>query len=157
MKTCTKCNKVKNDSDFRVRKGKKKGQSPYLNSSCRECDAKCAREYYQKVKDYPEFKKKNQSRVKEYNKKTGYSKKRWQKNKSSELWLNRLRQWREDNKERVRALQSIRSKKWHINAMNNISDTYIISKIREQTGFSKEDITQEMIDIKRLQILIYRN
>lgn len=159
-KKCSHCNIIKPVSDFRIRIEKRtKKPKPYYNNTCRVCDAEIHREYINKKKQNPKWLKERNRKQREYNKKNNVYKKCWQKLKNDPEWKNKLKAWREKNKDRVKKKQKLRSLKHHTKIRDNITDAYVINRLMSQfKGLTREEILNnpEIMQIKRNEILIHR-
>lgn len=156
-KVCKDCNQEKFIQDFSINKTYTSG----VTNSCKKCLTKKATEYYQKNKS-----KRNKYR-REYAK----------KNKDKELI------WREDGREkkneymkeyskRPEVVERVKKYSKNYNKKNypkhlittkalktkyreNLSNTYLLDKLR-RNGFKTEEITPELLKIKKAEILITR-
>lgn len=177
---CSRCKKRKLKKYFRIRTDKTHNFD-YYNSTCKYCDAEVARAYYQKVKDDPEFKKKNQQRARAYTeknldqirlrrdtpefkkKKNEWELKRYHKKKdeiNAKLREKRktagykkyMKAYRKRNKAKIFKQEVITKKRFHEKNRDAVTDTYCINLMRAQ-GI---EITPQTIEIKRTQILLSR-
>ena len=165
MKKCGRCNELKKVSDFYQTKS---GPSSY----CIACQREYQKEYYKKNKYYQEklaeynrqYKKNNkeylEKRSREYYKKNRdrileYKRKYRERNKDKisqynykSTILESKRKYRERNKDKI----SKANLEYREKSKKNISDSYV------KRLLNKGDlpITPETIEIKRLQIKIYR-
>lgn len=152
-KICSHCKLPKPVDEFRIRIEKRKGnkQYTYLNNTCIGCDAEIMRLSREKRKHNPEYKKKrrdyakawarkNPEKIRERNKARRQSAeyKKWVK----DYWRKNKTQ-REKHKARLHKYTK------------ELSDNYVKQKMVEQ-GFSKADITPELIEIYRLRIKMIR-
>lgn len=186
MKVCNRCHIDKDDSEFRTRKEKHKN-SVYqlLNSTCKKCDAELSREYYNRIKDNPDFIEKNRKRGLEYRNKNydeiakrrktaeylikhnSWEKKRYEKysdfiNERSRLrrktkeYKKSMKEYRKKNKDKIYIQEVVTKKRYHEKNRDLITDKYCLNLIRSNEGFTKGEITKEMIEVKRNQILLWR-
>lgn len=133
-KRCTKCKKNKLVKFFRTRTQKRKGVVyKYLNSSCRVCEANCAREYWDKRKDDPLFKKKNSQNAKRYTK-VNQEKVKEQKKKYRERPGGKLhrKEYDKQHKKRIAMLNRLRNVKYVRKNIAAISDQYVLSQLRSE-------------------------
>jgi hypothetical protein len=73
-------------------------------------------------------------------------------NKHKEKVLNRTKEWKIKNVEKVRAHR----RKDYAKGCKNLSDFYVINSIKRDSDLSRSDIPQELIEIKRKQLLLIR-
>ena len=148
MKTCSKCGAVKELGEFHTRKTASDGRM----SQCKEC----RREYYAAAPDkvkarsakwrkdnperYAELCKARSKRNSE-NEKIRHAVRYSQK---SDEFKARSAKWRKDNPERYKERQRLVSE--------NMTPCYIAQRV----GVSVKDITPELIELKREQLLMHR-
>ena len=159
-KVCTRCKKEKNSTQFRKRyKYKLFKKYYYRNPTCRQCEAELTREYYNANKHDEKFKQKNINNANRY----------WEENRESVLlklkrkretpeYQKYRREYDKKNRARIKSLQKVRSKKWHDNSRDNLTDGYIISKLIQKSGITKEEVLQhpELIEAYRANIKLKR-
>ena len=159
-KYCKYCDSAKNHSEFRIRVEKRTNPHfKYRINKCKECEIEYRQEWYSRKKKDKDWMKKNAERVKVYNKQSGYSKKRWQKNKNNPEWKRLLKQWRLDNQNIVKENQKKRGKKYHEKNRDSVSDAYCISCLKNQfPELTTEEILKDtrLIELKRAEILNFR-
>lgn len=178
-KVCNRCKKKKEAAEFRIRSSKE--GYVYLNSECRQCDKERAEIYYAKVKDKPEFKERNRLRQKEYaekncdqikqrRKKPEYLKKhaeleskRYYKvrdrikakmkiKRQTPEYKKMMKEYRKKNKERIYQKEVVTKLRYHEKHRDGLTDDYITRLLKTQ-GLA---VTPEIIEAKRLQLLIQR-
>lgn len=66
------------------------------------------------------------------------------------------KKYKKENLDKARMYDKKREKAKNKNRVKNVKDVYIKSKIKQQTGIPHEHITQDLIETKRLHILIQR-
>lgn len=178
FKVCTRCkeNKPKTEFDPRICKG-----SFILRAHCKDCDKAYRKAAYDKKKDDPLFKEKNRIRTKEYveknidavkkrrncpefrKKKAGWENKRYHRIKdrvSARMKIKRqtpeykqmMREYRTRNKHKIYSQEVITKRRYHEKNRDNTTDKYVKNLLRTQ-GLA---ITPEIVEAKRLQILIKR-
>lgn len=186
MKVCSRCHIEKDDSDFRTRTDKRPGRECiYLNNECKQCDKERASIYYEKCKDDPAFKKKNCDRVNKY-RETNHEKikmrrstreyaekhakwnlgsyyrmkdiiaHRMKTKRQTPEYKQMMREYRERAKEAISKKSKITKRRWSQKHMENLTDEYISMKLFN--CIDREFIRNhpELIEAKRLQILIKR-
>tara|TARA_R110002020_G_C15944375_1_gene744990 strand:- start:33 stop:641 length:609 start_codon:yes stop_codon:yes gene_type:complete len=100
LKTCSKCKEQKPHSEFHKNKTRKDG----LQSHCKKCQSRCAKQYY----------KENKEKIKQYRKENPENKRQQQKRyykKNAERLKKYYKQYREENieKERQRNKQYLKN------------------------------------------------
>lgn len=151
VKICTKCTTEKPIAAFRLRVEKRGKGCTYRNSQCDQCEENYRKERYWNNrerfkreasnwrKDNPESAKKR-------------DKERYLKNKGPKK-NEALKEWRKNNAESVRSHQKVRGKKWHNNARDTLSDTYVVGLLSTQ-GISV-DVSRNnpaLIEAKRIEV-----
>lgn len=154
MKVCSRCHTEKADSEFRMRHDKRKGGSFYLNSTCRKCDAEITRLSYREWRKTPEGRKINRERAKTYyhREKEKVRQKMKEKRQTPE-YKAKIREYRDRNKAKIFSQEVITKKRYQEKHQSQISDKYILGKLREQGNLTP---TADEIEIKRAKILIHR-
>lgn len=155
FKECGKCKIIKPKEDFRVRLEKRGSRSfQYLNTTCRICDAAYTRNYHHVRKDDPLYKKKNCDETKAWAAKNPDKiKARWQKNKYDAAWQVRLKNWRINNKERVKEKHRVPAREWSRKQKDGVTDHYILSLLHK-TGIPRDLLRQHDEFIKAYQAYI---
>ena len=150
-KKCSKCNTEKDINLFQKKSHNKDG----YNGKCKECLKKYRIDNIEKYKiSNKKWTIKNKKRLSEYRKE--YAKKnkykiKLQKQKYNKESYEVRRSYVHRNRKKIRDYNNHLYKK----DMKFISDRYIKRGLVNQ-GFSRKEITKEIIEIKRLQIQIYR-
>lgn len=143
-KICSKCKEPngKNNCGFH-RNGKR------LSSICRECKREMDKERRQR----PEVINRNQMLRKEYNQRPEVKKhkKLWAKNYRQTKKGIRARKEYEDKIERRRT-----ERRRHKKRIDQLSDSYITNKITSHSNLKPSDVTPEMIEERRSNILLFR-
>lgn len=158
MKQCSKCHIEKEDSCFRQRKENRRNcTSVYLNNTCRECDAELARLYYSKVKNDDKFKVKNRGRANEY-RQNNYERvaEKGRIRRMSEAYKKMRRDYEQQNKDRIHKKSVPVKKRFHEKHRDNLTDEYISNKLFGRIDREFINNFPEIIEAKRLQILIKR-
>lgn len=175
FKRCNGCATEKPISEFSPNSGKMDG----LQGRCKKCFRIIAKDYRAR---HPEYAKKCQAVLKSGVISGRYilnpikikeqRKRRYAKYK--EKYIANSKKWRKENLEKSRALNRKSYKKWSrtdrgrmvLKELRNrkrkrdtleLRDKYLKRLLRRGTILSSEDITPEMIEIKRLQLLLIRN
>ena len=156
-KKCSKCGEVKDlENEFNKRRETKDG----FHKECKLCVNKAAREYAEKNKEHQlqyrrRWRKANAEKVKEYQVK-------WEK-ANPEKVNGRARQWRKANPEKYRKTyhkwadkNKERIKEWGLRSRNLLTDMFVRNIIKQQINLNFRQITPEMIEAKREQLLFYR-
>ena len=131
-KRCIKCGDVKFIDEFCIHKSSKDG----LASLCKKCAKEYNKEYWAKNKD------KFKERGKEYR----------AKNK------DKLKEYRAKNKDKFkehRAKNKDKFKEYKKEGTVKLSNVYVKGMLRT-SGIKKHQITPELIELKKQQILLYR-
>jgi GTPase Era involved in 16S rRNA processing len=129
-KVCNKCKELLSIDNFRHKKVKTK---IYITNDCKKC-------LYIKNKD----------RVQKW------------KNNNKENSIIYFRNYRKENIEKIKNYERKKypeqNKKYNLDCINNLTDTYVIHKLVRGTNLKHSDIKQypELIEAKRLQILTKR-
>lgn len=144
-KRCPKCGEKKplTVEYFRPIKTKYGG---ITSSRCRVCQAEDSLDAYYRNRDKLKIYRK------EYNKKTRLHQSQKAREKYRENPLKareKNKKWQKNNPEKVRVMNRAKGRR-HI---QEVSDCYVKSQLRHQLGIYAQDVTQEMIKIKRLIIL----
>mgnify|MGYP003427102986 CR=1 FL=1 len=145
FKKCSKCGEVKLLDCFGLNKTRKDGKAVYCKI--------CQKIYMSSYKD------KNIIKIKEYGKKYYSANSDLVKNRNKlryladkESWCYKTKQWRIKNKLKVNEYQKVSRDK----NSKDLHDSYVKGQIKQQTGVPYEHITQDLIETKRLHILIKR-
>lgn len=163
MKTkhCKYCNKTKPCKDFRTVTHKRIKTPFYVffSNKCKLCEVIERKERNARIKNDPELNKAHVAQSREYNIRTGYAKKRYQKNKNSDHYKNYITIWRKKNAVSIKIKQSIVTKEWFKKHRDNITEIYCIQRLRAQfpeltIEFFKSN--PDYIELKRSEILMYR-
>jgi hypothetical protein len=160
MKICSRCNIEKDDSEFRLRydkKGKGSKQLTYLNNTCKTCDSEISNKHYFKNKNNPEFRQEWLRKSNQYynNHKEEVKAKMKAYRQTPEYKIMRI-EYRKKNREKIFQQEIITKKRYLDKNRNSVSDEYCIHKIRDQKNIERVDITEDMIERKRIEILIKR-
>lgn len=169
MKFCSRCKINKEDSEFRIRKEKRRGDFSYLNNECKQCDKERAAIYYAKMKNDPDFKKKNRERARNYivnniekirirkgtkdflAKHAKWNKDSYNRMKdvvSAKMKVKRqtpeykemMRAYRARNKEKIFRQEVITKKRYHEKNRDGLTDQYIINQLNSQGIADKETL-----------------
>lgn len=137
-KKCARCLKIRVISNFRIRTDKRQ-QPPltHINNKCKFCEAEEQRTRY---KSNPE---KHLTKTKEYrrlNKDKVNARRRVYRQENSERIHKNRRRYDKKNAVKIKQQQAIRGKRWAIYQKENLTDNYIIEKIKQRTDLSKQDI-----------------
>lgn len=155
MKFCSRCHIEKPESDFRVRV-EKRSDPPfsYFNNTCRACDAEITRAAWAEKRKTPEGRKKNcESARKAYRKRREKVKAQMKKKRQTPDYKEKMREYRRKNKEKIFSQEVATKKRYQEKHKSQITDKYVIGKLREQGNLNP---TEEEIEIKRAKILIHR-
>lgn len=143
MKICTKCQETKPLSDFAKDKSKKDG----LGSNCKACKRRYreANKADRKIKDAAYYQA-NKARITKV--KQAY------RSKNRDKILAYAKKYYQENKEHILATK----KKYKRAMVRDLTDEYIKSKIVESRSwlFGRAEITPELIELKRYEIIIQR-
>lgn len=160
MKTCIRCKKEKEESEFGRQISRYKDKVYFgLKGNCSECLNEIAKDNYRKVKDDQEFKKKNRARIKAYRHKIGNKDKAKQKKRrQSEKYKATRKRYIEAHKEKIFQQESIVKDRFFKKHRDNISDSYVINLLMKQGHGTHAEVqdNKELIEIKRTQILLFR-
>lgn len=165
MKVCGKCKEEKPLSEFSVNKRNKDG----LEYICKVCRSEIRRSRYANLSEEKKVKLRNECKkwrekmspleAKEYYRKSylrhrdyQLAKKRKQYKDNPEFYKNKSKKYREDNKKLVSAKATERARK----ERNELYDYVVKRSIIQGTELKMKDIPQELVDLKRVQLLIYR-
>lgn len=182
---CYSCKENKPKTDFRIR-GDRKCKKDFYNPTCKACERKRQKEYYNTHKDNHEFKKKNIASTKAYAEKSfeqirirkdnpEYKKKKaaWELNRyyrnkdriSARLKIKRQttaykenrKRYIQENKEKIHQQEIITKRRYQRKNVDGLTDKYIIRNLVD-SGIDKEIIIKapELIEAKRFQLLIKR-
>lgn len=174
VKTCSKCKIDKPNSDFRMRKGKTANQASYLNSACRECEKEAKKEYVLKNhlkcrQSEKKWRLNNKDKVKAQQKRS-YDKNKikriqcalnhYYNNKQNKISL--VKKWREINKEKVKTYRKVYEEKYYSTLIEKRKIRYKLQRdllrsrylksLLARSGFPTNQITDEIIEIKKLLI-----
>lgn len=155
-KICTKCKIEKPIKDFSKHKITKDG----LNHRCRECNSDRHKKYYQEhEQEHRDYNKKY--RQEHGQERRDYHKKYYQEHKQEMLECVK-KHYQEHKPERKeyhkKYCQEHKQKdsKYFKKIRETTSKSYIKTIIRQGTGLPSKYITEDMIEITRMRILIYR-
>lgn len=160
MKLCSRCKIEQPEYNFRFRyekRGKYSKQFKYLNNTCRKCDVEIQNKNYFKNKDNSEFISKWREKSRKYyhsNKEKCAEKAKIYRSKNKD----KRKAYDKDHAEKISSQHKIAAKRWHEYQRDNVTDVYCVNLIRSQNGGKEKckSITKEMIEQKRIQILIKR-
>lgn len=159
MKECSKCLLVLPVYEFSVVVDKRPGKEcVYLHNVCKKCVCKKAMEYYNKKKNDPDFKKKNRERVKKWSteNKEYVAEKRKEVRKSDE-YKEYVKAYYEKNHDKIRHQASKTNDKYIREQRAKITDKYaIILLMHPRNGLTRDVITKDMIEMKKIEIAIDR-
>lgn len=159
MKVCTRCKINKENESFRTRSEQRRGRERfyYLNNTCRQCDCELRKEYYEKVKDIPEFKLKNRDRVKKYAK------------ENRDIVIEKKREYRQTDKYKenrcdyikkngvkIKAQEKICKRRWFEKNRDQLTDMYVGKILTQRTPLSWNELPSDIIKLGRLQIICKR-
>jgi hypothetical protein len=171
MKACSRCKTDKEDAEFRIRKETRKGGFTYLNNECKECDKERAAIYYAKMKNDPDFKKKNCERARSYTNRNIEKIKirkqtkeflakhnKWNKDsyhrmkdvinakmkvkRQTSEYKEMMKNYRAKNKEKIHKQEVITKRRYHEKHRDGLTDEYVIRQL----------VTQEIADREILKI-----
>ena len=158
MKVCAHC-QIEKDESFFGHKCDKRRNPPlhYLDNVCNECRAARQRERTRKERQTPEGRAKhnfwtNESHKRNREKNLAKMKER----RATPEYKAYMKAYRERRKEIIYQQELITKRKYFDKNRDSVSDEYCIQKIKEQQKITRENITAEMIERKRIQILIKR-
>lgn len=153
MVNCTKCKLPKPLNRFRIRT--KRG-STWRQGKCMDCEAnEQSKRYHADIEKSRiisrEFQKKRRAenpelvnqKVKEYRDKNRDKVRKWEKD-----WYARNEEGRKKHK--------VRAKKWLDKNRDELSDTYVRNVIASNSDLKHEQITPDLIELHRINILIKR-
>lgn len=157
-KKCSCCNNVIDIEMFRVRLDKRHGLI-YHNNTCKQCDAKKARIYYNENKNLNEFKEKakNRSRKSYYkNRERNLVKQKEYRSKPKNKIARR--DYVRQNSQKIKSQEIITKKRYHEKNRDGLTDTYVVKQLKQSTGLPKEAILEypQLIECKRLQLKTIR-
>lgn len=146
-KRCSKCGETKPLDAFNKCSARPDG----LHCYCRGCATSYSASYYAANKD----------RVK------GYATRYYEANKGGGSWRNRNATWRAANKDKVRAAAAryraankakaaAFAAAYHAAARRDLLDRYVKATITRGTSIKSADVPQELVELKRVQLLIKR-
>jgi len=153
-KRCIKCGDVKFIDEFHIHESSKDGLAPL----CKKCTKEYNKEYWAKNKDKfkergKEYRAKNKDKLKEYRAKNKDKFKEYRaKNK------DKLKEYRAKNKDKFkehRAKNKDKFKEYKKEGTVKLSNVYVKGMLRT-SGIKKHQITPELIELKKQQILLYR-
>lgn len=165
MKTCNKCKEEKSFDNFCVNKRVSDG----FDYTCKVCRSEIRRNRYANLSEEKKNKLRNECKkwrlkmspleAKEYYRKS-YLKhrdyelavKRKQYKENPEFYKKKSKKYREANKKLVSAKATERARKERI----ELYDYVVKRSIIQGTELKMKDIPQELVDLKRVQLLIYR-
>lgn len=157
-KVCSKCNEKKNKNDFRVR-ADKRSDPPfiYLNNTCKKCDAELHLERFRKERNTPEGKARHNRWAREFHhrhreKCLAAAKERRNRPGYKEM----ISEYRNRNRDKLNKKSVITKRRWSQKHMENLTDEYISMKLFNCIDREFIKNHPELIEAKRLQILIKR-
>jgi hypothetical protein len=157
QKQCTGCKTIKAISDFRLRLDKRSGKK-YPNSTCRDCDAVAARKYRESVRGIEDIEIKNRERAKDYYyENIGIVREKAQARRQEESYKQNRKKYIQKNKEKIIAQEKVCKERYHQKNRDELTDVYVGSKITSKTGLSRNEIPQELIELKRAQLELQRS
>ena len=144
FKKCSKCGEVKLLECFSLNKRSRDG----YQYACKKCAIEYVNKYYAKNREevkarMAKYRAENYEKVK-----AKESKYRAENPENPEKRKARIDKWRAENPEKVKSNLAKYQKR--------LPDAYIKSRIKKQTGVPNERITKDLIETKRLHILIQR-
>lgn len=142
MKKCSKCGVVKDYSEFSKNKSKKDGLQPH----CKPCSAVSNKEYHSNNKDKIAVRRKkyienNRAKL------SAYQKNYYVSNK--DRLIAHQAEYQRNNKEKRAALAN--------KYTDSLTNWYVVARLRRSNrNIKREDIPPELIEAKRVQIMINR-
>lgn len=133
-KPCSKCGEVKSLKEFYKNGAMTKDG---LTSTCKTCQSKQKKKYYQENRDH--IKGEVERRIK------GSPEARKAK-------MKYLRRYHREHKEEVNK----KSREKYAKDREELADKYVLSLLRQGTNLKRDDIPEELVEAKRLQIQIER-
>lgn len=154
-KTCSRCNNVKAKTEFRVRWEKRQVPPfPYLNNTCKKCDAEIALENHYKNRRTPEGRKRNQESAKKaYKKRRDKAVEHMKKKRSTPEYKKMMRDYRQRNREKIQQQEIITKRRYHEKNRDAVTDAYVINNLR-QKGIIEPSV--EQMEMQRVKILTKR-
>jgi len=156
-KQCTKCKKDKQQQHFRIRHQKgKTGTTYYLNPTCLSCDRQYARDKHKRDRATEEGKKKHNNWANQrYHRRRDEMVEKAKEYRNSEQGRQTRKAYIKKNKNKIYEQEVVCKKKYHEKNRDSISDRYALNLLKTQ-GYSESEITSELIEIKKAEILIHR-
>ena len=158
-KICSRCKKpksIKKCFRFRV-DNRRKPPLKYYNNVCRDCEREDSKRYYKKESSTEAGRKKiNASALKRYHER--YRDKQlveMKKKRGTSKYKKYIKSYRERNKEKIARQEEITKRRYHEKNRDKVTDKYCENLLRTQ-GVRSEQITPEMIELKRSQVLLSR-
>lgn len=157
MKACKSCQLNLNESVFRKKLDKRDGKY-YLSSNCIKCESELARIYHNKRKDDPIFKEKNRQRTKNWSiENYEYIQEYNKYRRSIPENKERRKEYNEANRDIIRLHSNKCNDKYIKKQRNSITDQYAIIQIcHPRNGITRDMVTKEMIELKKIDIVIDR-
>lgn len=155
-KICTCCKMPKSKKRFRWRT--KKGYT-YQQGKCIDCENAEQKIRYDSKKDNIDFKIKNRQRVKNYQRENwDVVQEKNKKRRQTKRYKENRRKYTLKNYDKISRDHKIRAKKWFEKNRDELSDSYVVSKIIGKTKVSPDEVRREpeLIEIKRMQLKLGR-
>lgn len=141
MKICIKCNIPKSKEDF---------GSPNI---CKKCISDRTKRY----RKTPRGKDKHNKSAKEFHKRNREKiLLRWKNKRDTDVYKEYMKSYRGKRKNIIFAQEVVTKNRYLEKNKKIVSDEYCIAKLKEQLKIQRLDITSEMIEVKRVKILIKR-
>ena len=155
VKICTKCGEGKPISEYKniLIKARIDGtRKPAQRSSCKACDNKTTQDWLKRQDEYKKkWRAKNPEKIRQENLRAKSRTDKWREDNKEELKIRKSEyRKRPESKQKKNAWSRADGRK----KISELSDTYVIQKIRRGTGIKCETIRQypELIETKRLII-----
>jgi len=159
LKRCPKCGEVK-DLETGFFKTKKKYHKDGHRYYCKKCEAKIQKEWSQKNRE--KVNKKNLLWRERNREKARECSSKWAINNPEKVKAN-YNEWLKHNKEKVKALNtawykinSERMKEEGRKKVLDLNDSYIKKMVIARLGLTRDEVTPEIIKLKRSIILLHR-
>ena len=142
MKTCTKCNETKPYSEFSKDRSKKDG----YKSNCKDCCKAYRAKNIEHLREYDrEYYKENKEELRKF-------RKAYRENRKEAIAAYG-RKYLQENKEEILE----QKKRYKRKLRRELTDEYIKNQImKTDWPYGRDEITQELIERKRLQIQLHR-
>lgn len=160
MIVCTRCDKEKEDSKFRIRTDKRRNPPLiYVNNVCKDCESEISKERVRNQRKTEEGRKRhNKWAMASYQRNREKNIHRMREARKTPEYKAYMKEYRKRRKEIIQQQEQVTKRKYHEKHRDAVTDSYAIRLLVTQGFGTYEEIEKqrELIDLKKVQILTKR-